>query len=356
MTADDCGRSPFEEPSKVLKLFATLLASILIVGCAASESKLSITPTTASHEVLFKMGRSCFSGSQESYDDWAASVVSKNEDSGLAIFHARFPESEYETYKNGLDCHFIAYPVGELTVRGIYVHPKGHEGEDLPVLIVNRGGNGSSGAWNFGRMFQRVLPLAKAGFIVIGSQYRGSRQGDDPSIYGSDEFGGKDVDDVLALFQLVDHLPGADEDRIGMYGWSRGGMMALLVATMTDRLRAVAVGGTPTDLAAELVVRPEMERVFRARIPNYDENKDAVLEARSAVHWAHKMDTDLPVLILHGRLDERVSVNSAQQLAEMLEELNRPHKLVVFETGSHGLLAQNKEVVGELVEWFRTHL
>jgi len=302
------------------------------------------------------MGRSCFSGKRSSYDDWAASVIRRNEDASLATFHTRFPEAEYETYKKVLDCNYIAYPVGDLTIRGIYVRPKYRGGDDLPVLIVNRGGNGPSGAWNLSRMFQRVLPIANAGYIVIGSQYRGSRKGDDPSVYGSDEFGGEDINDVLALFTLSGRLPGADASRIGTYGWSRGGFMALMVATKTDRIKAMAIGGTPTDLAAELEIRPEMERVFRARIPNYDEDKHAALEARSAVRWADEIDGDLPILILHGEHDDRVSLKSAQELAEVLEALQHPHKLVTYEAGSHGLLERNSEVIDELVTWFARYL
>jgi dipeptidyl aminopeptidase/acylaminoacyl peptidase len=283
-------------------------------------------------------------------------VINKNEDADRATFHARFPEADYENYKSALECNVITYPVGNLTIRGVYVRPKGAEGEDLPVLIVNRGGNGPSGAWNFSRLFQRVLPLADAGYIVIGSQYRGSRKGDDPSVYGSDEFGGEDINDVLALFDLIDRFPGADESRIGMYGWSRGGFMALMVATRTDRLKAMAVGGTPTDLAAELEIRPEMERVFRVRIPNYDDNKRAALEARSAVRWAEEIDADLPILILHGEQDDRVSLNSALQLARDLRKLQHPHKLITYEDGSHGLLERNGEVIDELVSWFDLYL
>lgn len=285
-----------------------------------------------------------------------ASVVSKNEDADLATFHIRFPEADYESYKTGLDCNYIAYPVGDLTIRGVYVRPKGREGENLPVLIVNRGGNGPSGAWNFGRMFQRIMPLANSGYIVIGSQYRGSRKGDDPVVYGSDEFGGEDINDVLALFEIIDRLPGADGSRIGMYGWSRGGFMALMTATKTARLKAMAVGGTPTDLVAELVIRPEMERVFRARIPNYEDNKTVALEARSAVHWADEIDTDLPILILHGDRDDRVSLKSAEELAEALKELQHPYRLVTYEGGSHGLLERNREVIDELETWFGAHL
>ena len=326
------------------------------MGCASVEPTPSGGDAGVEQRAPFETGRSCFSGVRASYDDWAAAAVDGNEGVNLDTFHARFPAADYETYKNDLDCNVITYPVGDLTVRGIYVRPKEQGSRDLPVLIVNRGGNGPSGAWNFRGMFNRVFPLAHAGYIVIGSQYRGSRRGGDPAIYGSDEFGGADIDDVLALVELIDRLPGADETRIGMYGWSRGGMMALLAAARTDRLKAMAVGGTPTDLAAELAVRPEMERVFRARIPNYDENKQAALEARSAVYWADGIDPDLPILILHGRRDERVSLRSARELARVLGARRHPHKLVIYEDGSHGLLERNPEVMAELRAWFDRHL
>ncbi len=341
-------------PVSVLNRLAILFATLSLAGCASAGAKPD--PATVSEDAPFRMGPSCFAGVRASYDEWAAAVVGQSERTDLATFHARFPEAEYDSYRASLDCNFIAYPVGDLTIRGIYVRPKDHVGDDLPVLIVNRGGNARSGAWNFSRMFQAVLPLANAGYIVIGSQYRGSRKADDPARYGADEFGGEDVNDVMALFDIIDRLPGADAARIGMYGWSRGGMMSLLVATRTDRLQAMAVGGTPTDLAAELAVRPEMERVFRARIPNYDENKQAALEARSALCWADSMDSDLPILILHGERDERVSLNSAKGLAEALRELERPHKLVIYDGGSHGLLERRNEVVDELLSWFDTHL
>ena len=354
MTRSGC--VTFLGSTRQLTRFATTLAAVSLLGCASTEPTPSNALSATAENVPFKMGRSCFSGIRSSYDDWAASVVSQNEDADLAAFYTRFPQADFDTFKNTLDCNFIAYPVGELTIRGVYVRPKGREGEDLPVIIVNRGGNGPSGAWNFRRLFQRVLPLASAGYIVIGSQYRGSRKGGDPSIYGLDEFGGEDINDVLALIGLIDQLPGADETRIGMYGWSRGGLMALLVAAKTDRLRAIAIGGTPTDLAAELVIRPEMERVFRARIPNYDENKDAALEARSAVRWADAIDGDLPILILHGERDDRVSLNSALQLADVLRALQRPHKLVTYEAGSHGLSERNREVIDEILAWFTRYL
>lgn len=326
------------------------------VSCAQPEPALLGVSSATPAALPFDLGRACFSGTRGSYDTWAASVVSRNGDATLAGFETRIPRAEYENHKRNLDCHFITYPSGELFIRGIYIRPKFTGNEKLPVVIVNRGGNAAFGAWNLGRLFHTALPLAAEGFVVIGSQYRGSRRGAEQAASAGDEFGGKDVDDVLALIDLIDRMPGVDPARIGMSGWSRGGIMTFIAATRTDRLGAIAVGGTPTDLAAELLIRPEMERVFRARIPGYDDNKEAALAARSALKWAGDIEEQLPILILHGADDDRVSLSSAENMAEVLRELERPFKLLVYEDGTHGLMERKDEVRRELSAWFKEHL
>lgn len=304
----------------------------------------------------FQLGRPCFSGPRSTYDGWASLVTSRDDGPDLASFERRIPRDEYDKYKRDLNCNFIAYAVGELTIRGILIRPNLVNDKKLPVVVINRGGNGGYGAWNAMRLFHSALPLASEGFVVIGSQYRGSRKGQSKASDGADEFGGRDVDDVMALFELIDKMPGVDPGQIGMLGWSRGGMMTYIAATRSDRLNAVAVAATPTDLAAELKLRPAMERVFRARIPDYDSDKQSALASRSAIKWAQKIEQDLPILILHGDKDKRVSVDSAVNMATVLRQLNHPYKLVVYENGTHGLMEHKAAVRRELANWFRTHL
>lgn len=342
---------------KSMKSCISFLITLCLLPACAQTNRAPIESTTAvSRPLPFSLGPSCFAGIRNNYDDWANSVVGQNPDRSLELFETRFPRNDYEKYKRDLDCNYISYPVGDLVIRGIYARPKQVAAEKLPVVIINRGGNGSFGAWNTNRLFHSALPLASEGFVVIGSQYRGSQKGVRRTNDANDEFGGSDVDDVLALFDVVDNTPGIDPNRIGMSGWSRGGMMTFIVATKTDRLRAIAVGGTPTDLAAELLHRPEMERVFRARIPNYDANKEAALADRSALKWPDEIDPDLPILILHGEADESVTVASAEKMAKALQALGRPVKLVVYEGGTHGLMEYKQEFNRELATWFKEHL
>src|SRR5690606_42055759 len=86
----------------------------------------------------------------------------------------------------------------------------------------------------------KFAPLLDENFIIIGSQYRGARLTSEahPDRL-KDEFGGRDVNDVLALLPIIAQLPHANGGKIGIWGTSRGAMMAFLAAKQTDRFGAL---------------------------------------------------------------------------------------------------------------------
>jgi len=94
----------------------------------------------------------------------------------------------------------------------------------------------------------------RSGYVIVASQYRGNGGGE-----GKEEFGGKDVNDVLNLIPLLSNMPQADTARIGMFGWSRGSMMTYLALTKTTTIKAAVVGSGLTDLITSLKERPEPE-------------------------------------------------------------------------------------------------
>ena len=222
------------------------------------------------------------------------------------------------------------------------------------MLVYNRGGNGSFGKIGQLQLFRDLLPMAKAGYVVVASQYRGSAEGSAEQV-GVDEFGGKDVGDVLRLIDLSLTLPGVDANNIFMLGSSRGGMMNYLVARQRSDIRAMATIAAPTDLLAGLQWRPEMERVYRQLIPDYANNKQAALEARSALRWVEQLPADLAVLSLHGEADDRVNVDDSRAIADRLEQLGRPHKLVVYPGDNHVLQQNRGPANQEILSWFRQH-
>ncbi len=241
----------------------------------------------------------------------------------------------------------ITYMSGGLKVRGFLAAPK-KEGR-YPAIVLNRGGNREFGMLTRaqGIVFAR---MAAWGYVVVASNYRGCCGSE-----GADEFGGDDVDDVLNMIPLLDAMPNVDSTRIGMRGWSRGGMMTYIALTKTDRVRAAVVGAGSADLFRSVNDRPEMgTQVYEQLIPGYKgspADREAALRARSMTKWPERINKETPILILHGGADWRVSPAEAFDAAQSLLRVKHPFRFVLFEGGDHGLTEHTAEVDRLTREW-----
>ncbi len=254
----------------------------------------------------------------------------------------------YYKYLETIDIYDITYLSDGLKVKGYLIKPK-KEG-NYPCIIYNRGGNRDFGSLNLTKAIYKLGQLSKEGYIVIASQYRGNEGGE-----GQEEFGGKDVNDVINLIDVLKEIPQADTTRIGMYGWSRGGMMTYLALTKTNKIKAAVVGGAPSNKT--IIDRPEMEtHVYAELIPNYWKNKETELKKRSAVYFADKFPKNVPILMLHGNADWRVKPEQSLNLALEFEKHRIPYKLIMFEGGDHGINEHWKEVDSQVLNWFDKYL
>lgn len=223
----------------------------------------------------------------------------------------------------------------------------------LPCIIENRGGNRDFGAWTDTNVFRALAPLASAGYFVIASNYRGS-----PGSQGQEEFGGADANDVLNLFPLIDSLKDeVDSARVGMNGWSRGGMMTYLALTRTKRIAAAVIGSGPADLEEMIALRPEMEtNVIAELVPGYATNKTQALRARSAIHWPEKLGKETPILLLAGTADWRVNPMNSLRMGEKLYQERHPFRLILFEGADHNLSEHRDERDRVIRDWFHQYV
>ena len=238
---------------------------------------------------------------------------------------------------NTVEFFSITYLSDGLKVKGYLAVPK-KEGK-YPVIIYNRGGNRESSAIGDGQLIRVLGTAAGWGYVCLGSQYRGNGGGE-----GKEEFGGKDVNDILNLLPCLPAIEKADTSRIGMWGWSRGGMMTYLALTKTTRIKAAVVGSGMADAFIQTRKRHEMDTVFAQLAPGYQQNRDSVLRARSAVYWADKICTTTPLLLLTGSADWRVSPEEQFEMLHRLVELNHPVRFEFFEGGQHSLSEYYDEV------------
>ena len=245
----------------------------------------------------------------------------------------------------------ITYISDGLKVKGYVLAPK--KTGKYPVLIFNRGGCKNYGALTKQFVLRWLTVFANWGYVIVASQYRGNAGSE-----GRDELGGSDINDVLNLIPLVESLPNADSSRIGMYGWSRGGLMTYLALTKTDRIKAAVVGGALTDLASLSAQRKQLrpdddfeEFCLRDTIPDYDRNKRKELDARSPIMWPEKLNKKTPILIFHGTADWRSSPQYSLEMAVALLKLKHPFRLVMLEGGDHDATEHLEEVDRITKDW-----
>ncbi|PSG88784.1 peptidase [Aurantibacter aestuarii] len=251
-------------------------------------------------------------------------------------------KADFEHLKS-LDFYFITYESDGLQVNGLLIEPK--KVGKYPVVIFNRGGNRDFGRLTVSTMIMYTSKLANQGYVIIGSNYR-----------KNDEFGGIEINDVLNLTETVKEIEKADSNCIGMFGWSRGGMMTYLALQKSDKIKTAIIGNGPTDLFGIIADRPEMEsKVIAECVPNYSENKENELKKRSAVYWGDRLDKKSSLLILCGTNDKRVNPNQADKISDKLEEINYDFELIKFETDHY--FTEYKSELNELViRWFNKRL
>lgn len=256
-------------------------------------------------------------------------------------------KAEYK-YLDSIEVYRITYLSDGLKIHGLMAKPK--KAGEYPAIIYNRGGNRDFGALLVAHGAMTLGQIAKEGYVVIASQYRGNAGSE-----GQEEFGGKDVNDVTILTEVLKEIDQADTEKIGMYGWSRGGMMSYIALTKTDKIKAVVVGGARSDLT--VIDRPNMEtNVYAELIPNYKANKAEELKKRSAIYWVDKFPKQVPILLLHGNADWRVKSTNSLKLALEFEKHRIPYRLKIFEGGDHGINEFRKEVDQEVINWFNRYL
>lgn len=297
--------------------------------------------------------KNCFRGPFSSYESWVEALSTKKPDFNAQAFARAFPAEKFQRYQQQLDCFDFTYEVDGLTVEGYYLAPRERD-TNTPVVIYNRGGNAEFGYVMFAKKMMLQAELAEAGYIVIGSQYRGaSARFIDTN--GSDEFGGADINDVLALTDVLAQIPGADPQNIALVGWSRGVMQSYLAATKMDNVKAIVSIAGAADLNKGLAWRPQMEKVFSARIPDYAIRKSEALAERSVINWLDELPP-APILLIHGSADKRVNAEQSRMLSAALNEVGHDNKLVIYDNDNHGLSNHRADMLQEVLTWLNEHL
>lgn len=226
-------------------------------------------------------------------------------------------------------------------VVGYIGAPRDYQEKKYPVLIFNRGGNREFAALRP----EAIVHYAGLGFVALGSQYRGNCGGT-----GREEFGGRDIYDVTKLMEIGEKLDFAGQGGVYMAGHSRGGMMTYLMCAMyPEHIRAAVVKAGVADCFNMYEMREQgMKDVFTELIGGTPQELPAEYAKRSAVCFAKRIR--VPVLILHGTQDWRVTLSSAARVHELLDKYGTENKLIVYPGADHSLKGFPADE--DMMEWF----
>lgn len=272
-------------------------------------------------------------------------IVSEN-DLELSDTQLKFIESGWgnEAAENVI-VKSIVYESGDKLVNGYLAYPLKSEKKN-PVVIWNRGGNLKDGLID--EFLARGIfgEIASWGYAVLATQYR-----------EEDEFGGKDVDDVLNLIKLSDEIYFCDSSRIGMEGWSRGGMMTYKVLTMTERINCAVIISGLADLFRSEENRSDLVRVYGKLFGAEDKEEfERRKKERSAVFFADRISKQSKILLIHGTADVKISFQDSIDMYNKLKSNGVFCELKLIEGGDHYLRKQRKEISKYRKDWFDKYL
>jgi dienelactone hydrolase len=180
---------------------------------------------------------------------------------------------------------------------------------------------GVHGDWN-----QAMLPFVKEavqkGYVIVTPDYRGSN-GYGAAHYNAIDYGGKELDDVMAAYDYLKTLPYVDPDRVGIMGWSHGGFITAHLAMREQTPFKAAAAIVPvTNLVFRLGYKgPSYQRSFATQealrgLPH--EKRDEYIK-RSPLYQVEKLN--IPILVHVATNDEDVNYVEDQQLVWKLRAL-----------------------------------
>ena len=212
--------------------------------------------------------------------------------------------------------------------------------EAYPCIIYNRGGNREYGA----NPPEYIAYLAESsGKIIFATQYRGVDGGT-----GIEEFGGADLNDVLKLIDICEEFTFVNMDHLYMMGVSRGGMMTYMACREDSRIKKAVVISGLADAFMSYDERNDMQTVYKELVKATPTTNPAEYEKRSATYWADEIKC--PILIIHSKLDEKVSYNQAEKMVKALEETGKEYKFINYEDDVHGLHPEDFSIIMEWCE------
>ncbi|MEG2527807.1 MAG: DPP IV N-terminal domain-containing protein [Mucinivorans sp.] len=239
-------------------------------------------------------------------------------------------------------------PSGEV-LNGYMLKP--HDFDSLktyPLFMTQYSGPGSQTVadnWSVGW----EAALVKDGYLVASVDGRGTgfRGYEFRSLtYG--QLGKFELEDQIAAAKYLGSLPYVDSQRIGIYGWSYGGFMALNAILKGADVFALAVAVAPvTSWRYYDTIYTELYNGLPAENPmGYDEN--------SPLNFAAGLKGKL--LLAHGTADDNVHIQNSMDMISALTGAGKQFEMLIYPDRNHGMGADRNHLMHRIIEFVNANL
>jgi dipeptidyl aminopeptidase/acylaminoacyl peptidase len=253
------------------------------------------------------------------------------------------------------DLHFKTR--GGAEVHGYAIlPPDAVAGRRYPAILWIHGGpNGQDDDSLGGGQYQRHL-LAAGGYVVVGINYRGSsgRGGAFAKAILAD-WGHKEVEDILAAADHVVAIGLADPKRLGIGGWSYGGILTDYTIATDGRFKAAFSGAGS---ANQITMYGSDQYVLQYNNELGPPWKSESLWLKLSYPFFHADRIHTPTMFMGGLMDFNVPVAGGEQMYQALRTLGVPTELVVYPGEHHGFTKPSflKDRAERMAAWYDKYL
>ena len=239
-------------------------------------------------------------------------------------------------------------------VHGLLTKPPFYEsGKKFPTLLRIHGGPNGQDAHGFN--FERQL-FAANGFAVLNVNYRGSagrghQYGE--SIFA--DWGNKEVADLLAGVDYAVKMGVADGQRLGIGGWSYGGILTDYTIATDNRFKA-AISGAGSANQISMYGVDQYTYQYDNEIGPPWRNPQGWVKLSYAFFKADRIHT--PTLFMGGDKDFNVPLAGGEQMYQALQTLGVPTELVIYPGEFHGFKRPSfiRDRYQRYLDWYGKYL
>ena len=220
-------------------------------------------------------------------------------------------------------------------VNGLLTYPVGYvKGTKVPLLLRIHGGPNAQDQHSFS--LERQM-FAAHGYAVLAVNYRGSAgRGQKFSRAIFADWGNYEVQDLLAGVDHVIKMGVANPDRLGIGGWSYGGILTDYVIATDNRFKAATSGAGVAFTVAFYGTDQYIIQYDHEIGPPWNP-KAWETYVKISYPFLHADRIQTPTLFLGGERDFNVPIQGSQQMYQALKTLGIDTQLIIYPNENHGI-------------------